>query len=214
MLPRELQADALKWPPVGSSPWEATGLPMCWGRSPLLLGEALGWLCRAFRAPSHACSCWECTSVPDAFCASRRLMEMAVLLLEGRPESFCGLVRVPERHFCRAEADFHYVFVRLCSHRGEFGAFCVRVLHKCYPRPLPPANAAVLRCAWEASARLLSRGSSVRALESLQLFTFCWFSEVLDSQECCGLASLEIHLSFVMIHLSLKQSFLFISGLK
>jgi len=51
-------------------------------------------------------------------------MEMAVLLLEGRPESFCGLVRVPERHFCWAEADFHYVFVRLCSHRGEFGAFC------------------------------------------------------------------------------------------
>lgn len=187
---------------------------MCWGRSLLLLGDDLGWLCSAFQAPSHACSCWECTSVPDASCAFRRLMEMAVLLLEGRPESFCGLVHVPERHFCRAEADFHYVFVRLCSHRGEFGAFCVRALYECYLRPLPPHNTAVLCCAWEASVRVLSRGSSVHALESLHLFMFCWLFEVLDSQECCGLAPLVICLSFVMIHLSLEQSFLFISGLK
>lgn len=187
---------------------------MCWGRSLLLLGDDLGWLCSAFQAPSHACSCWECTSVPDASCAFRRLMEMAVLLLEGRPESFCGLVHVPERHFCRAEADFHYVFVRLCSHRGEFGAFCVRALSECYLRPLPPHNTAVLCCAWEASVRVLSRGSSVHALESLHLFMFCWLFEVLDSQEHCGLAPLVICLSFVMIHLSLEQSFLFISGLK
>lgn len=96
---------------------------------------------------------------------------------------------------------------------GNLG-LSVRALSECYLRPLPPHNTAVLCCAWEASVRVLSRGSSVHALESLHLFMFCWLFEVLDSQEHCGLAPLVICLSFVMIHLSLEQSFLFISGLK